>query len=164
LIPANKDIDALTGDSSVDSPVAEAVMEILGQSGISLSDKKNLVVGQGKLVGCPVANRLAQEGFNVEVATINTVDLKKLTLSADIVISGVGKPYFITPDMIKEGVVLIDAGTSDLPFSLTGQATKLAGDFDPACSDKASLFTPVPGGVGPIVVAMLFKNLAKLTT
>ena len=155
LVPASKDVDALTADASVDSPVVEAIMEILDRGGVDLNNKKIVVVGRGQLVGRPVAIRLAQDGFDVEVASTATGDLKKLTLSADVIISGVGKPGLITPDMVKEGVILIDAGTSE-------QASKLAGDIDLACADKASLFTPVPGGVGPLVVAMLFKNLAKL--
>lgn len=155
LVPADKDVDALTADASVDSPVVEAIMEILARGGIDLHNKKIVVVGQGQLVGRPISIRLAQEGFDVEVATVATRDLKKLTLSADVIISGVGKPGLITLDMVKEGVVLIDAGTSE-------QASKITGDIDPTCANKASLFTPVPGGVGPLVVAMLFKNLAKL--
>ncbi|MFA6416504.1 MAG: bifunctional 5,10-methylenetetrahydrofolate dehydrogenase/5,10-methenyltetrahydrofolate cyclohydrolase [Candidatus Paceibacterota bacterium] len=162
LVPANKDVDALTADASVDSPVVEAVMEILDRGGIDLNGKKIVVVGRGQLVGRPIAVRLAQEGYDVEVASTATGDLKKLTLSADVIISGVGKPGLITPDMVKDGVVLVDAGTSDLPAQ-AGQASKLAGDIDPTCADKASLYTPVPGGVGPLVVAMLFKNLAKLS-
>lgn len=75
---------------------------------------------------------------------------------ADIVVSGAGSPHFIKPHMLKSGVVLIDAGTSE-------QAGKLAGDCDPACAEVVSVFTPVPGGVGPVAVAMLFKNLATLT-
>ena len=156
LVSANKDVDALTADASVDSPVVEAIMEILDRGGIDLHNKKIVVVGQGQLVGRPVAIRLAQEGFDVEVANSTTGDLKKLTLSADVIISGVGKPGLITPDMVKEGVILIDAGTSE-------QASKLAGDIDLACADKASLFTPVPGGVGPMTVAMLLKNTVSLS-
>lgn len=155
LVPANKDVDALTADASVDSPVVEAIVEILDRGRVELNNKKIVVVGQGQLVGRPVAIRLAQDGFDVEVASSTTKDLKALILTADVVISGVGKPGLITPDMVKEGVVLVDAGTSE-------QSSKLIGDIDPACADKASLFTPVPGGVGPIVVAMLFKNLLRL--
>lgn len=74
---------------------------------------------------------------------------------ADIVILGAGEPGLVKPEMLKEGVVLIDAGTSEA-------GGKLAGDADPACAAVASVFTPVPGGVGPIAVAMIFKNLAQL--
>ena len=75
--------------------------------------------------------------------------------TADIIISGAGHPGMIRPEMIKDGVVLIDAGTSE-------SGGKVVGDADPSCADKASVFTPVPGGVGPIAVAMIFKNLFEL--
>jgi methylenetetrahydrofolate dehydrogenase (NADP+)/methenyltetrahydrofolate cyclohydrolase len=155
IIPAEKDVDALTADASVDAPVAEAVMEILKRGDVDLNNKKILVIGQGKLVGRPVSVILAQEGYDVDTADINTKNLKEKTLQADIIISGVGKPGLIKADMVKKGVILIDCGTSELK-------SQLSGDIDPTCADKASLFTPVPGGVGPIVVAMLFKNLLKL--
>jgi methylenetetrahydrofolate dehydrogenase (NADP+)/methenyltetrahydrofolate cyclohydrolase len=91
----------------------------------------------------------------VKTADINTKNLAELTTEADIIITGVGKSGLIKADMVKEGVVLIDAGTSE-------SAGKIVGDIDPACAEKCSLFTPVPGGVGPITVAILFKNLAEL--
>lgn len=154
-IPAIKDVDALTANASVDSPVVEAIMEIFNRHNVDLINKKILVVGQGKLVGRPLTIYLLQEGYDVEVADVKTIDLKKKTLSADVIISGVGKPSLITPEMIKNGVILIDAGTAE-------QAGKIKGDIDLACIDKSKLLTPVPGGVGPLVVAMLFKNLSKL--
>jgi methylenetetrahydrofolate dehydrogenase (NADP+)/methenyltetrahydrofolate cyclohydrolase len=76
-------------------------------------------------------------------------------VGADIVVLGTGQPGFIKPEHIKEGVVLIDAGASEMAGVITG-------DADPACAQKASLFTPVPGGVGPIAVAMIFKNILDL--
>ena len=165
LIPAEKDVDALTDNASVDSPVVEAVMEVLRRGHVDLTGKKILVVGQGQLVGRPIAICLAQAGHEVEVVDINTKNLREKTLVADVIISGVGKAGLIKPEMmaspklsvggIKEGVVLIDCGTSE-------QNGQLAGDIDPACADKASLFTPVPGGVGPVVVAKIFENLIKL--
>lgn len=157
LIPASKDVDALTDNASVLAPVAVAVKEILERSQINLEGKKILVVGQGRLVGRPVAIWLAQEGYDVETADISTKNLSEMTLRADIIISGVGKPGLIKPENIKEGVVLIDAGTSE-------SAGKLVGDIDPACADKSLLFSPVPGGVGPITVAMIFKNLLQLVS
>ncbi len=72
--------------------------------------------------------------------------------SADIIISGAGSPHMIKPEMIKEGVVLVDAGTSE-------QNGKIVGDIDPGCAEKASLLTPVPGGVGPVTLASLFMNI-----
>lgn len=156
LVPPAKDIDALNPETVVLSPVVLAVKEILDRHNISLNNKNYVVVGQGKLVGRPVAVWLAGEGADVTAIDSKTKDINNQIKQADVIISGIGQPGFITPDMVKDGVVLIDAGTSE-------QAGKLAGDIDPACAEKASLFTPVPGGVGPIVLATLFENLWKLT-
>ena len=155
LIPAQKDVDALSENASVESPVVLAIWEILNRQRIDLIGKKILVVGQGQLVGRPIAINLAQAGFEVETADVKTTNLIELTRQADVIISGVGKPGLIKPDMVKAGAVLIDCGTSE-------QAGQLKGDLDPACADKASLFTPVPGGIGPIMVLKLFENLKIL--
>ena len=93
-------------------------------------------------------------GAEVSVVTKESGDLSLLT-DADIVISGAGVPGLIRPEHLKEGVVLIDAGTSE-----SGGA--IVGDADPACAEVASVFTPVPGGVGPVAVACLFRNVAAL--
>ncbi|MCR4284170.1 MAG: bifunctional 5,10-methylenetetrahydrofolate dehydrogenase/5,10-methenyltetrahydrofolate cyclohydrolase [Parcubacteria group bacterium] len=165
-IPLQKDVDVLSsraigefvsGKSSVLPPVVGAIKEIFlfGGSTAKLADKNVVVVGAGLLVGKPAANWLINEGATVSVLNKDTLDISKFTKEADIIISGAGSPGLIKPEMIKDGVVLIDAGTSE-------QAGKLVGDIDPACRDKASLFTPVPGGVGPITVAMVFKNLVEL--
>jgi methylenetetrahydrofolate dehydrogenase (NADP+)/methenyltetrahydrofolate cyclohydrolase len=155
LVPPEKDVDALGSQALILSPVVAAIAEILDRYDISFS-KKFAVLGRGKLVGQPTALWLAQNGAPVTVADSQTADLGAVTRGADVIISGVGQPGLISPDMLKEEVVLIDAGTNE-------QAGKLAGDALPACAAKASLFTPVPGGVGPIVVAELFKNLFLLT-
>jgi len=155
LIPQDKDVDALGQEARVLSPIVLAVKEILVKYNISLVSNKFVVVGQGKLVGRPVAVWLAGEGADVVAINSQTKDITSQLRQADVIISGIGQPGFIVPEMIKEGVALIDAGTSE-------QAGRLAGDIDPACADKASLFTPVPGGVGPIVLAKLFTNLWKL--
>ncbi len=154
-VPANKDVDALSDEPIVDSPVAAAVLEILTRYNIDVVGKKTVVVGQGKLVGVPVALALAQAGATVIVTDSKTKNLTEELLTADIVVSGAGVPGLIKPEMIKEGVVIIDAGTSEV-----GQV--LCGDVGPACAERAKLFTPVPGGVGPLTVAMLFKNLLQL--
>jgi methylenetetrahydrofolate dehydrogenase (NADP+) / methenyltetrahydrofolate cyclohydrolase len=158
LVSPEKDIDALGSETRVLSPTVGAIKEILERNNIDLKNKKAVVLGKGKLVGRPVAIWLTQEGANVEIIDSKTaeVDSIKLLQNADIIVSGVGKPSLITPDKIKEGVVLIDAATSE-------QNGSLKGDADPACADKCSLFTPVPGGVGPLTVVMLFKNLLELS-
>ncbi len=150
LIPANKDVDALSENASVLSPVVGAVKEILEKYRVDLTGKKILVIGRGKLVGAPVAIWLTQEGYEVETADIKTKNLSGLTKNADVIISGAGKPGLIKPETIKQNAIVIDAGAP-------------IGDADPACAEHCSLFTPVPGGVGPITVAILFRNMLELT-
>ncbi len=155
LVPAEKDVDALSSEARVLSPTVGAIREILARSNVDLANKKIVVVGQGKLVGRPTALWLTQEGYNVSVVDSKTQNVDELLLSADIIVSGAGSPELITPDKIRDGVVIVDASTSESNGQLTG-------DADPACANKCSVFTPVPGGVGPITVVMLFKNLFDL--
>lgn len=155
-IPQEKDADVL-GKGVLTPPVAGAVQEILKRTGVDVSGKRAVVVGQGKLVGMPVLARLRELGADAVSIYKDTPDPGSVLREADIVVSGAGDPHFIIPDMIKDGAVLIDAGTSELNGAL-------AGDFHPDCAHKASVFTPVPGGVGPVAVAMLFKNVASLHT
>ena len=152
MIPAEKDVDAITdGERIVRAPVAEAVSEIFLRNNVSAAGKRAVVVGAGKLVGAPVADLLKDLGADVSVITKNEGNLLELK-TADIVVLGAGEPGLVKPEMLKEGVVLIDAGTSEA-------SGRLAGDADPACAEVSSVFTPVPGGIGPIAVAMIFKNL-----
>ncbi len=153
-IPPQKDVDALGKAPLVHAPVAEAVREVLTRANVEVKNKKAVVVGAGKLVGIPCAQLLQELGAKVVVVTLEQRSLEELK-DADIVVLGVGSPGLIKPEMLKQGVVLIDAGTSE-----TGG--KLSGDADPLCAEVASLFTPVPGGIGPIAVAMIFKNLFTL--
>jgi 5,10-methylene-tetrahydrofolate dehydrogenase/methenyl tetrahydrofolate cyclohydrolase len=138
------------------APVAQAVQEILERNNIDTMDKKVVILGKGRLVGEPVGALF--QNLNIACVTLDkNTDLEineESLLTADIIISGIGVPHFLKPEMIKSGVVLIDAGTSE-------QEGKLAGDIDPSCTNKASLITPVPGGVGPITVASLFYNLFR---
>jgi len=157
LVPPEKDIDALGPEAKILSPVVMAVKEIIDRYKIPFIGNTFVVVGQGKLVGRPVAVWLAQSGALVEVADQTTGDIEAFTKTADVIIMGAGVPGLLKPSMVKEGVVIIDAGTSE-------QAGRLEGDADPECIVKASLITPVPGGVGPIVIAELFKNLFTLVS
>lgn len=150
-LPFTKDVDALDGGAYTRAPVAEAVSEIFVRSNVVVAGKRAVVVGAGKLVGTPVARLLKDLGADVKVVTKNEGSLDDLK-TADIVVLGAGDPGLVKPGMLKEGVVLIDAGTSEA-------SGRIAGDADPACAEVASVFTPVPGGIGPIAVAMLFKNL-----
>lgn len=154
-LPQELDVDSITDkQKAVRAPVAEAVSEVLVRAGVSAQAKVAVVLGAGKLVGAPVAELLEELGAEVKVVTQSQGSLQDLK-TADIVVLGAGDPGFVKPEMLKEGVVLIDAGTSEA-------SGRLAGDADPKCAEVASVFTPVPGGIGPIAVAMIFKNLFVL--
>ena len=157
-IPPEKDVDALGSAPRVLAPVAGAVAEIFSRSGIHLRGKRAVVIGHGRLVGKPVADWLTREGAVVDIVSFETREqMRFLSKRADIVVSGAGVPRLVTPELLKEGVVLVDAGTSE-------SEGKLVGDIDPRCMEKAALYTPVPGGVGPITVAVLFRNLLELAS
>lgn len=158
-IPPYLDVDGINPTVIEDArmvqpPVAGAIREILQSASIDAHGKTCVIVGAGRLVGAPAAHIMKVLGAEVSVVTLESGSLDELK-KADIVILGAGNPGFVKPDMLKNHVVLIDAGTSE-------QAGKVAGDADPACAEVASLFTPVPGGVGPVAVAMIFKNLLDL--
>ena len=153
-LPPEKDVDALGLAPMVAPPVAGAIAEVLSRSGVDPRGKSAVVVGSGRLVGAPAAKLLRGLGADVSVITQTHGSLSELA-GADIVVLGAGEPGLIKPAMLKQGVILIDAGTSE-------QGGKLAGDADPSCAEVASVFTPVPGGIGPIAVAMIFKNLFTL--
>lgn len=164
-IPVNRDVDLISdaaaylfeaGISVIVPPVVGAVREILSRHNVTLFEKSVVVVGEGRLVGKPVAMWARQEGAKVRTVNENTKGIETITKYAEVLILGAGVPGLITPDMIASGAVLIDAGTSEAQG-------KLRGDMDPKCAEKASLYTPVPGGVGPITVVMIFKNLLTLS-
>jgi methylenetetrahydrofolate dehydrogenase (NADP+)/methenyltetrahydrofolate cyclohydrolase len=164
-IPIEKDADVLSdaarqtfarGDmSACIPPVVGAIAEICHTQSLEPRGKNAVVIGRGFLVGAPAALWLAQQGAHVTVLTRASGDFVTVLGAADIIVSGAGSPHLITPEMLKEGVVLIDAGTSE-----SGGA--VVGDADPACAEHCSLFTPVPGGIGPLAVACLFENVVAL--
>lgn len=162
-IPVAQDIDVLNKESIIlfersqterMPPVIGAVNAIIITNQIDVVEKNIVIVGLGRLVGAPIAALFDRSNIPYTTITLDTSEKEKIALlqSADIIITGTGTPHCITATMIKEGVILIDAGTSE-------QNGILVGDIDPGCYKKASLYTPVPGGVGPITVAVLFKNL-----
>jgi methylenetetrahydrofolate dehydrogenase (NADP+)/methenyltetrahydrofolate cyclohydrolase len=136
------------------SPVVGAIDEISAIHSISWKGKKVIVLGNGRLVGEPAAHYARAQGADVEVITKETF-YSAVLMQADIIISGIGQPRFITADMIKEGVVIFDAGTSE-------DGGVLVGDVSKAAAEKASLITPVPGGIGPVTIAILLRNLVGL--
>lgn len=166
-IPLTKDADVLSRAArerfarseagALFPPVVAAIAEIFEMHGIAPRGKRAAVLGRGFLVGAPAAAWLRQKGAEVTMLDIDTPpeEFSAALRDADIIVSGAGSPHLIKPSMIKNGVVLIDAGTSELDGGI-------AGDADPACAKKCSIFTPVPGGVGPVAVAKLFENAITL--
>jgi len=160
-VPPEKDVDVLSenalllfeqGKIALLPPVVGAIAEILKRENISVAGKNAVILGNGRLVGRPAAAWLKQNGATVSVFEKTSGDPKLALKTADIIVSGMGAGYFIKPEMIREGAMLFDAGASE-------EAGEIKGDADPLCSDKCTIFTPVPGGIGPITVALLFKNL-----
>lgn len=140
------------------------ITELLKRSGVETAGKNAVVIGRSNIVGKPVANLLLKKEFNCSVSVCHsaTRDIKEYTLNADIIIAAIGKPGFITPDMIKEGSTIIDVGINRIPDNSKKTGYRIAGDVDyEGCFDKCSKITPVPGGVGPMTIAMLMKNTLK---
>jgi methylenetetrahydrofolate dehydrogenase (NADP+)/methenyltetrahydrofolate cyclohydrolase len=139
------------------------IVQLLERYEIPTIGKHCVVIGRSNIVGSPVSILLARNSnpgnCTVTLTHSHTVNLKQLTLQADIIIVALGKPQFLTADMIKEGVVIIDVGINRIPSDQTKSGFKLVGDvkFDEV-SSKASYITPVPGGVGPMTIASLLMN------
>ena len=128
-------------------------MELIHSTGVDVSGKECVVIGRSNIVGKPMAMLLLHENGTVTICHSRTKNLKEVCARADILVAAVGRPGFVTGDMVKPGAVVIDVGINR---SAEG---KLCGDcvFD-ECAEKASYITPVPGGVGPMTIAMLMKN------
>lgn len=141
-------------------PTALACMRLLDSLDLDLKSKKIVVLGQGTLVGKPVTALLRFRNLSPSIINSQTLDKEKLIKEADIIISGIGKGKYITGNMIKKGVVLIDAGTSEEGSSSIGEKKSIVGDVDlESVKDVAGFVSPVPGGVGPVTVAMLLNNV-----
>ena len=162
IIPEKVDVDLLSSMSSEKfysneservPPTAGAILQILDSLPEDWNSKKFLVLGQGELVGKPVAHLLKQRGYALAVADNSTTEVNQMLLAADCVISGVGKPGLVTGDKLKQGVIVIDAGTSEAEGSIKGDVDQ------ESVEAKAKFLTPVPGGVGPITVAKLLENV-----
>lgn len=132
----------------------KGIIKLLKASGVELQGKRAVVVGRSNIVGLPVAKLLLDENATVTVTHSRTRNLGEVTRNAEILVVAIGRPKFITGDMVSEGTVVIDVGVNRDPG--TG---KLCGDVDfAAVEPKASLITPVPGGVGPMTIACLMEN------
>ncbi len=164
-IPPEKDVDAfhpdnvghvMRGDYRFLPCTPAGVIELLDSCEIDVSGKECVVIGRSDIVGKPMAMMLLHRGGTVTICHSKTKDLEKHTRRADILVSAVGKAGFVTADMVKEGAIVIDVGIN------RDSEGKLCGDVDfAAVEPKASYITPVPGGVGPMTVAMLMKNTVK---
>lgn len=157
-----KDVDAfhpvnvgaiMIGDYNFLPCTPAGVMELIHSTGVDITGKKAVVIGRSNIVGKPMAMLLLHENATVEITHSRTVNLKSITKDADILVAAIGKPKFVTEDMIKDGAVVIDVGMN------RDENGKLCGDVDfESVKDKCSFITPVPGGVGPMTISMLMKN------
>ncbi len=161
-IDPNKDVDGfhpenvgrlVTGGKGFVSCTPAGIIQLLKRSGIAISGKNCVVVGRSNIVGKPMALLMLREDATVTVAHSKTQNLKELCRQADILIVAIGKPQYITADYVKEGAVVIDVGIH------RGEGKKLCGDvnYDEVFPSVAAI-TPVPGGVGPMTIAMLMNN------
>ena len=139
------------------------IIELLRRYKIETSGKKCVVLGRSNIVGKPIANLLMHKGYpgdcTVTVCHSRTKDIKAECLEADIIIAALGSPHFVTADMVKDGCVVIDVGTTRVPNASAKSGFKLTGDvkFDEV-APKCSYITPVPGGVGPMTIVSLMHN------
>ncbi len=139
------------------------VIKLLNYSGVEIEGSHVVVVGRSNIVGKPVANLLLDKSKNgnatVTVCHSRTKNIAEMTRQADILIAAMGKPQFIKADMVKDGVIVIDVGVNRVEDSTRKRGYRLVGDVDfDAIKEKASLITPVPGGVGPMTITMLMFN------
>lgn len=161
-ISPEKDVDAfhpvnvgkiMIGDYELAPCTPAGVMELIKETGIEIAGKECVIIGRSNIVGKPQAMLMLQNNATVTVCHSRTKDLKEVVKRADIVIAAVGKAKMVTADMIKPGAVVIDVGMN------RDENGKLCGDVDfDSVSEVASYITPVPGGVGPMTIAMLMKN------
>lgn len=161
-ISPDKDVDAfhpvnvgkiMIGEYAFLPCTPAGVMELIHETGVEVSGKSCVVIGRSNIVGKPMAMLLLHENATVTICHSKTRNLAEICAGADILVAAVGRANFVTADMVKEGAVVIDVGMNRL------ENGKLCGDVDyEAVSKKAGYITPVPGGVGPMTIAMLMRN------
>lgn len=163
-IDPKKDVDAfhpanvgkiMIGDFDFLPCTPAGVMELLDEYGIDPKGKQCVVIGRSNIVGKPMAMLLLHRHGTVTICHSRTQNLTGICAGADILVAAIGKAAFVTPDMVKEGAVVIDVGIN------RNAEDKVCGDVDPAVMEKASYMTPVPGGAGPMTITMLMKNTLK---
>lgn len=162
-VSPNKDVDCLNpqnigdvfmGRSRFAACTPRACMATLAHYGIELEGKNVVVIGRSNVVGKPVSVLLLQQNATVTICHSRTRDLPEILKQADVIVAAVGKACFVKPEMVKEGVVIVDVGIN----AVDG---KLVGDVDPAVAEKASAFTPVPGGIGVVSNMMVMECLTR---
>lgn len=161
LIPDSKDVDGFSPNNlgllAMNNPrtvscTPYGVMELLASTGVELSGKNAVVIGRSNTVGKPMAMLLLNANCTVTVCHSKTKNMAEITKQADILVVAIGKPKFVTQDMVKDGAIVIDVGINRVDGKLVGDV-----DFENV-SKKASFITPVPGGVGPMTISMLLYN------
>lgn len=171
-IDPKKDVDGFhpinVGRMSIGLPCFKSatpagIMELISRYEIPTAGKRCVVLGRSNIVGKPVATLMMQKGYpgdaTVTVVHSRSNNIKEICREADIIIAALGLPGFVTADMVKEGAVIIDVGTTRVPDSTKKSGFRLSGDVDFAnVAPKCSYITPVPGGVGPMTIASLMKN------
>jgi len=174
-ISPQKDVDGfhkmnlgrlVQGDSSGLLPCTPAgIMKILESSDIDLSGKNALVIGRSRIVGMPMSILLAQRGIDatVTIAHSRTKNLQDICREADLVVAAIGRPEFVKSEWIKPGATVIDVGINRVKDSSRKSGYRLVGDVDSDASNVAGNITPVPGGVGPMTIAMLMSNTIMAT-
>ena len=145
------------------SATPNGIMELLRRYNIDTKGKKCVVLGRSNIVGKPVANLMLQKGTpgdaTVTICHSRTANIEEECRQADIIIAALGQPHFVKENMVKEGAVIIDVGTTRVPCTETKSGFRLMGDVDfPNVSPKCSYITPVPGGVGPMTIVSLMQN------
>ncbi len=160
-ISPEKDVDAfhpvnvgkiMQGDYDFVPCTPAGIMEMLAFEGIEIAGKTCVVIGRSNIVGKPMSMLLLHKNGTVTICHSKTQNLKEVCKNADILVAAVGRPNFVTADMVKDGAVVIDVGINRVDGKLVGDV-----NFNEVC-DKASYITPVPGGVGPMTIAMLMQN------
>ena len=160
-ISADKDVDAfhpvnvgkiMQGDYDFVPCTPAGIMEMLDYEGIDISGKTCVVIGRSNIVGKPMSMLLLHKNGTVTICHSRTQNLKEVCKNADILVAAVGRPNFVTADMVKDGAVVIDVGINRVDGKLVGDV-----NFADVC-EKTSYITPVPGGVGPMTIAMLMQN------
>lgn len=137
-------------------------LELIKKSGIELAGSRSVVIGRSKIVGSPMAQLLLWNNSTVTICHSKTKDLESICKEADILVAGVGRPLMVKKSWIKPGAVVIDCGINVIPDATKRSGTRLVGDVDfDECKEVAGYITPVPGGVGPMTVAMLVSNTVK---